>query len=567
MHKYTYRWIRDSNGPIQFLLDCGDFQSVNRDLSYHFAGCATKERIYNNIELNLDLDLDNPAEIDWSEVSTPKAEIASFVILQNWWYYQHTGETEQLAERWEYLQRAFEGHHVDPQGRLPFHGDETYRFPGYQLSTPEPEAVSDYVHMTLRSADSAFEYVAAAEAMAQMAEVIERPDDEIAGYYRAADFVRNATETFYWQEDRGYYAPAMSAVSGELYRYPFANINTRPTWIGYAGPDAQQSGNIVSALRHLYRPDAGTSNITPECGYSVGMTPGMVLSALTAIGHPEAAKALEGVLVAASPSGGFAEMNRPDDTPAREVWGMHRVRPWEGGINGSAVLEYLTGFEPHAGTRTVSFAPRVPEDAITMTVRNLRVAEANLTLEARSHEGEMSVRITCEEADAPLTVQLRAPAPAGTVPAFEPMGIAAGETLERSWPLPQEPAGGSLATSDEPFDFGSADVPQDATVLLTWSGEVAEQVRASEGEVTVIDTRIAWPASYLRSALLNDDGSPRARRVITDLEGFPGAFKERNFWTDGAGAEIMAEFEAAGGVTAEADVPGAGGAPGEGLIN
>ena len=32
--------------------------------------------------------------------------------------------------------------------------------------------------------------------------------------------------------DRGYYAPAMSDFSGELYRYPFANINLRPSWLG-----------------------------------------------------------------------------------------------------------------------------------------------------------------------------------------------------------------------------------------------------------------------------------------------------------------------------------------------
>ncbi|MFW5867917.1 MAG: hypothetical protein ACOCX2_08885, partial [Armatimonadota bacterium] len=73
MHKYSYRWIRDSNGPIKFLLDAGDFDSVDRDLSYHFAGCGAKEEIFNNIELNLDVDLDDPPQIDWSDVPTQKA--------------------------------------------------------------------------------------------------------------------------------------------------------------------------------------------------------------------------------------------------------------------------------------------------------------------------------------------------------------------------------------------------------------------------------------------------------------------------------------------------------------
>ncbi|MFW5868859.1 MAG: hypothetical protein ACOCX2_13635, partial [Armatimonadota bacterium] len=512
-------------------------------------------------------DLDDPPQIDWSDVPTQKAESASFVILQNWWYYQHTGHTEQLEERWDYLQRAFDGHHVDTEGRLPFHGDETYRFPGYQLLGPEPEAVSDYVHLTLRSADSAFEYVAAAEAMAVMAEEIGRPDEEIAEYYEAARFVREATEGWYWQEDRGYYAPAMSAVSGELYRYPFANINTRPTWIGYAeGDEERQQSNVLNALRWLYRPEAGTTNLTPTCAYTVGMTPGMVLSALTAIDHPEAARALEGLLTAAEASGGFAEMNRPDDTPAREVWGMHRVRPWEGGINGSAVLQYLTGFEPDAALREVAFAPRLPDGVEGITVRNLRVGDANLTLELE-RGAEMMVRLTCEEAEAPPTVHLRVPEHGGVVPVFVPVEISEGETLERSWAGPEARADVRLPVADGPFDYGPADVPRGATVLLTWGAEVAEQVREREGEVTVIDTRIAWPASYLRSALLNDDGSVRATRLIADITGWPGAFKEGDFWADGEGAEVLADYEAAGGVVEEADVPAVGGRPSEELIN
>lgn len=554
MHKYSYRWIRDSNGPIKFLLDCGDFESVDRDLSYHFAGCALKREIFNNIELNLDVA--DPPQIDWSDVPAQKAESASFVILQNWWYHRHTGETEQLEERWDYLRRCFDGHEIDEQGRLPFHGDETYRFPGYQLFVPEPEAVSDYIHMTLRSADSAFEYVAAAEAMAEMGARIGRPAEEISGYREAARFVREATERWYRQEDRGYYAPAMSAVSGELYRYPFANINMRPTWIGYAGPEGWQRENIVNALRWLYRPEAGTSNLTPTCAYSVGMTPGMVLSALTAIDHPDAARALEGLLTAAEASGGYAEMNRPDDMPSRRVWGLHRVRPWEGGINGSAVLEYLTGFEPDAAKRAVEFRPRLPAVSDQMTVRNLRVAEARLTLEVTRSADGLVVTVTCEEADEPIAVR---GAGDGTV--------AEGDTVEFTMPAAGSDETARLEVADEPFDYGPAQVRVGATVLLTWSAEVVEQVEEAEGEVTVIDTRIAWPASYLRSALLRDEDTPRAAKLITDIEGWPGAFKVADYWVEGEGAEVLAAYEAAGGVIEKATVPAAGGAASDELIN
>ncbi len=316
MHKYSYRWIRDSNGPIKYLLDVGDFEAVARDLDYHFRVCAEKGEIGNNVQLNA-----TPGavpETDWSEVPSPKAEIASFVILQNYWYFRHTGETQQLEERWGYLRRCLEGQAVDEEGRLPFHGDETYRFPGYQLFDGR-EDITDYVYLHLRSADSAFEYVAAAEAMAEMAEALDK-GDEAREFRQAARRVRRVTERYYWQRERGYYAPAMSDLSGERYRYPFANINLRPLWIGYGKPSEQrQVDNVLNSLAYLYRPKTGTARTTPACGYYVGMTPGYLLSNLAAIDHPEAAQALEGLLCPQRRSGGCTECDRgrAASTPAR----------------------------------------------------------------------------------------------------------------------------------------------------------------------------------------------------------------------------------------------------------
>lgn len=596
MHKYSFRWIRDANGPIRCLLDFGDHESVARDLAYHYAGCAQKQHIYNNVELNLDPD--NVPAIDWTVVPAPKAEIASFVVLQNYWYYRHTGASAQLEERWDYLRRAFMGHEIDDEGLLPFHGDETYRFPGYQLGESNPELVPDYVHLHLRSADSAFEYVAAAAAMAEMAAAIGR-EDEVAGFEAAGERVRQATERRYWQPERGYYAPALSPLSGERYRYPFANINLRPLWIGYAGPDDRQIENVLGALYWLFRPESGTTRLTPACEYYVGMTPGYVLSALAAIDHPAAEQALAGVLAAAETSGGFAEMNRPDDTPSRDIWGLHRVRPWEGGINASAVLQYLTGFEPDAPNRRVRFAPHLPADSMGMTVSNLRVGEARLRLAVSLQVARTRYIVECVEADEPLEVELLASAPGGslrTVSAEDAPGdtwrdlnartraqparwgrahllisgakLGAGQALEVTVEASGMAEPAMLAVAEEPFDYGSADVPRGATVLLTWSEQVAEAVRAQEGEIAIIDTRISWPANYLRSALLTEEGAARAKKLILDVGGWPGAFKPADYWTgEGEGAQIVAEFRAAGGEVIEAKVPGAGGAPSAELIN
>jgi len=537
MHKYSYTWIRDSNGPVKYLLDAGDYDSVGRYLQYHFNGCAQRKRIFNNLELNLSVE--RVPEVDWSQVPSPKAEIASFVILQNYWYYKHTGETAQLEQRWEYLRRCLDGHAIDEEGRLPFHGDETYRFPGYHLFGAGKEA-ADYVFMQLRSADSAFEYVAAAEAMAEMAEALGKSEE--AGEFReCARRVRRATERYFWQRDRGYYAPAMSDLSDELYRYPFANINLRPLWIGYGKPDEQrQVDNVLNALAYLYKAKAGTTRTTPGCGHYVGMTPGYLLSNLAALDHPAAADALEGLLGAAEPSGGFAEMNRPDDLPADEVWGQHRVRPWEGGTNASAVLQYLTGFEPDAPSREVRFAPHLPKRCSNMKVSNLRVAEALLELRVSARDETLSYAVKCEQAQRPVEVELAASAEGQRLRATEGnyrelggytrpgdarfgrshliitgVKLEAGEELKVTVEASGYAESEEIATAQEPFEYGEATIPSGGTLLLTWSKEVVENCREEvEGRLQVMDTRIAWPVEYLRSATVKGAGKAPSMDLI-----------------------------------------------------
>ena len=163
MDGYSYTWVRDSNGPIRYLTACGDFEATRRHLEYHFGGCAQQGEIGNNLPLNLNLS-EPPTEPDWASVPVEPAEVPSFVILQHYWYYRQSGDLELIRRHWPYLRRCLLGQAVDEAGRLPFHGDETYRFPGYRFFQAGRE-VTDYVSLEARSADSAFEYVAAAEAL------------------------------------------------------------------------------------------------------------------------------------------------------------------------------------------------------------------------------------------------------------------------------------------------------------------------------------------------------------------------------------------------------------------
>ncbi|MFP3904784.1 MAG: hypothetical protein ACLFWB_11130, partial [Armatimonadota bacterium] len=247
MDKYTYTWVRDSVGPVRFFLQCGYHDEVRKYLEYQYLGNAAAKEIRLNLALEVNTDsVDIP---DWSEVPVERAEVPSYIVLQHYWYYQATGDTGLIEKHWDYLKRCIDGQEVSERGTLPFHSDETYRFPGYEAFRQGTD-VKSYVQLECQSADSAFEYVAAAGAMADMAPLVGR-DDEVAYFNTKADFVRNATEKYYWMSgpEREYYAPAMSDFTTERSRYPFASINMRPMWIGYADYDEQQRANVLNSLK------------------------------------------------------------------------------------------------------------------------------------------------------------------------------------------------------------------------------------------------------------------------------------------------------------------------------
>ncbi|MFQ5809773.1 MAG: hypothetical protein ACE5JM_09165, partial [Armatimonadota bacterium] len=359
MHLYSSCWVRDSNGPIRYMLRCGKFEDVKRALDYYYEASARRRSISMNHPLNIPIGGDTP-KVNWRRLPMESAEVPSFVVLQHYWYYRHTGDVEPIEAHWQYLKRNVEGQELSPDGRLPFHGDETYRFPGYTIwgaSRTEPTNYLELDH--LFSADSAFEYVAAAESMSEMAAALGRRGDA-QHFQTLAQRVRQVTERVYWQPQAGFYAPASSQFSTCMYRYPFANINLRPLWVGYSDPESPRAQqNVLNALSYLWRDD-GTVETTPGFGYTTGMTPGMVLYSLATIDHAAAETALRGVIGAFSPAAEMAEMLEPDNRASGGIWGERRARPWEGGINAEAVLYYLSGFEPDARYMRARLCPRVP---------------------------------------------------------------------------------------------------------------------------------------------------------------------------------------------------------------
>ncbi len=583
MHVYSYCWARDSNGPIRYLLRCGGFEDVKRALDYYYEASARRGSISLNHGLAVSMTGETP-DVEWSDMAMESAEVPSFLVLQHYWYYKCSGDLEPIESHWEYLKRNVEGQDVSADGRLPFHGDETYRFPGYAIWRASHTEPTDYVELdNLYSADSGFEYVAAAKAMSEMATALGKTAE--AEHFNAlAGRVREATERVYWQPRVGLYAPASSKFSSCMYRYPFANINLRPLWVGYQDPENPRAWeNVLNTLSYLWRED-GTVDATPGFGFTTGMTPGMVLYNLAAIDHAAAEQALEGVIEAFDPAAGMAEMLEPDNRPSGGVWGERRARPWEGGINAEAVLYYLTGFEPDAPRMRAKLCPRMPSGWASMEIDRMRLGGNRLAVSVNRSEGKTSYRLT-NDGPGEVSVELAISLPQCTLGAitargepWEPKQAAVtwyGRTRQRCdivlgpngeaevivehGPPAADPAGQIVRRS---FRYPEPDVGRAQTVVVTLRPEMARKWRERDPNAFVIDTFVAFPASYLRGALLTADG--KGRRVDTlvlDVGDWPGSFKLPAFWNaeGGAGARIVREFEQLGGRVVREEPPGSAG--------
>jgi len=561
MYMYTTCWVRDSNGPVRFMTQSGKFEEVKRYLDYYYACCAQSRRIPMNFPLDLAV-LPSPerreaggeAAVHWSKAPTERAEVASFLILQHYWYWQQSGDLTPIKEHWGYLRRNLLGQRVDHQGRLPFHGDETYRFPGYQIFESTQKEPTDWVSMDLLSADSAWEYIAAAGALREWAEILGKPD-EAAEYAGLALKVRDALDRDFWMEDRGYYAPAISDFSGEQYRYPFANIMLRPLWLqsGLGAPPwgadhlPRTTQSALKGLQYLWRDPAAVST-TPGCGYYVSMLPGMTLDALGGLRRTETPRAIEGLLAAASPAGEFSEMNKPDGKPSDQYWGKNRIRPWEGGINGEALVSALTGFVADARLGLVSVNPRLPAAWDHLYVRNLRFRGSRLGLALDKTAQGRVLKLTLQGSQS-LKVQ-----PAGYLPPGDNLlfrTIRPGQALRFTQTDPhytdfasQPPRLGPKAF---PFSYGEpAFAGRARTIVVTWSRDTfaAHKGRPSPA---AIDTKIAFPPEYLAAALYDHSGKRRADTLILDVSKYPGHCKTGEFWTSGEGKKITDHFTSLGG--------------------
>jgi len=446
MSEYTQVWLRDSIGPVRFLLRAGLHDEARSALDYLHL-CASVEGDYSNACASGLSEDDLKQEPDWSSMGSFSGRLAaegpSYVPLAYGAYADFTGDWEPVQERWEYISRALLAQQIDEEGRQPFSGDETFRVAmsaalGYDLDLLYEEECW--------SANSSFLMAAAAQWMAEAAPQVGR-EDEVQDWNALAALARNALDEHFWL-DEGLYAPFIFHVSGELAQQPFEDVNLKPLWLDPLAADDSAALSNLAALRAAAGRGDGRVQ-TPlavsydalgvEEGVCTGMVPGFYLANLRAVGDPEAALAFDALHAYADSAGQYGEYMVYDDLSALQpiydptgTIGDYtaRHRPWEGGINLDAFLLYLAGPLTGQGEGTLALAPHLPNGLPWLELAHLRAAGAAGTLKTWQWDQGLGVDFL-SEAESSFSVQLDLPLPAdfGEVLSSSVDGAAAGEEL------------------------------------------------------------------------------------------------------------------------------------------
>lgn len=380
MSRYTSGWLRDTEGPVRLWLRTGHDDDALAALRGLWLGELAAGAIQNSFSLDVDPDAvplpDDPSAW-WAAVpfmpGREAAEAPSFAVLL------HEEAAAWTGEAWDEQREAFLDACLDRQeivdGRLPFSGDETFRWPMAFAVGDLPEALGT-------SANSTFLWRAAARARGRDPEAL------------SADP--------YWTGT--FWAPIVGWDDGAPLGDPYEDIAMQPTWWDAALPEEQVAANWEASMAALLRDDgtllsrrAGSSD--DNVGFT-GMVPGYLLAGAAAQHAPEEGVAFAALDAVATPSGHFEELHGPDLVPLalqHDADGLGgdvsaRYRPWEGGVVVSALLDYLLGARPSEDGLALS--PHLPDGWSGFAVRGLRVRGALVDVEVTRYAEGLGVVVT-----------------------------------------------------------------------------------------------------------------------------------------------------------------------------
>ncbi len=451
MSRYTDTWLRDTLGPARFWARAGRVDEVLAAARYLHL-CHRKRGDIGNACTGGLLPDEVIGEPIWSSMGPLTgrvgAEGPSHLPLVWREAVRWGGDAAVVDPIWPYLRRAVLDQQMEADGRQTWSGDETFRL-AMNVALDQPLEVP--WQELAWSSNSSLLMIAAAGWMAEVAPAAGHAED--AGALQArADLARSGLDAFVRPE--GHLAALeLYDMAAPPLDAPFEDAALAGIWSGALSPEDPLALSTFQALLDQAGRGDGTIQSAPGAGYDLpafaggfatGMVPGYALYDLAAMGHPEAPAAFAQVLAYSSPSGMLPEgldygdkaafqplydrVGRLGDTAAR-------YRPWEGGIVGDAVLDWLVGAEPIPGGLRVR--PRAPSGLDRLSAWPVTAGNASLAVEVRWVDGwEVALTSTADFAfdvvvEIPLGVYADADVQIEGPTAGEQVALPMGERLVR----------------------------------------------------------------------------------------------------------------------------------------
>ncbi|MBM4355357.1 MAG: hypothetical protein FJ109_16485, partial [Deltaproteobacteria bacterium] len=323
MSQYTFAWMRDTAGPVRFLLSVGLFEEVRRNLDYLWFGSVKGGGLKNAYPADLVPVLPVTDQPDWDSMGVMKdhlkAETPSHVPLMHYWYWMASGKLDFMPERVGMMKHAMWKQQFDGD-LLPFSGDETYRA---AMAVAHDLPLLEQFEVGFDSAFSSFLWVVGAQTMLALCDAAkaECGQDELK---TRMEEMRKAMDEAFLNKD-GAYVPYVKSPSLEQPPALFEDVSMFPTWLGTLAPDdpiavknlsvaieklGGDDGILISPLPDSYH---GVLGLPVKQGIYTGMNPGHYLWALAAARHHLAQKAFNAMRLHATPTGTTPEYQILDD--------------------------------------------------------------------------------------------------------------------------------------------------------------------------------------------------------------------------------------------------------------
>lgn len=566
MVNYRGYWVRDSVGPMLAFLRWNLWDEAKALLTYLFDAVRLLDRVPNHVPLDLDFAPLQGKVTDWAALDVPESEIPAWVILLHTWYWRVTQDTDLIEKHWPLLDACLKKQRRFTDDLMTFQGDETFLHGAF--SSLYPDRVGDPAFLLADdrsqgrrawSFSSGVMFLISMHGMGELVDALDRkqnpgkwaagaPDKKPSQAYVERTFrILQALEKRYWQDDLGYFAPALSPLTGEPHRTPFADVNLMPLWIGWTFPTGEKSrDNLRNSLARLTTGPAQIG-MTPTVAHTTGLTHAMLLTALCERDGKERLAVFDELLRRAGPAGEWGELYDPEGRPmaAYDRQWPNRCRPWESGVCLEAIYFALTGMRyltvPNWDNTDIRAKLRMPNGASFVTLRGLkkdarhldlfyRETFAKLSEQERKDNEEKKPEDRRDPVKLHRRVNWRLELHSGMPPrGYYDVGVNAMGTMFVRYFTPD------IKVIDE-TEFWKEDTeaflrPADAEVpALAWSSpkrtEGAEllflgnrnagaELIGKDG-VTLVDTGLPMETSTLRALLLGADGKPTHPRLFLD---------------------------------------------------